>query len=119
MDVHSLPAIDATLNGTAAILLARGYYLIRHKRIAEHKRTMILAFLVSVAFLICYLAYHAQVGSVHYRKTGPIRIVYFTILISHTMLAGSVPVLAVVTLRRAWLGKFALHKKIARWTLPI
>lgn len=119
MDVHSLPAVDATLNGTAAVLLMRGYYLIRRKRIQEHKRTMILAFLVSAAFLICYLVYHAQVGSVHYRKTGPIRIVYYTILISHTLLAGTVPVLVIVTLRRAWLERFALHKKIARWTLPI
>lgn len=119
MDVHSLPAVDATLNGTAAVLLMRGYYLIRRKRIQEHKRTMILAFLVSVAFLICYLVYHAHVGSVHYKKTGPIRIVYYTILITHTLLAGTVPVLVIVTLRRAWLERFALHKKIARWTLPI
>jgi len=119
MDVHSLPAVDATLNGTAAVLLMRGYYLIRRRRIAEHKLTMILALLVSTAFLICYLVYHSQVGSVRYTRTGPIRIVYFSILISHTLLAATVPVLAIVTLRRAWLEKFALHKKIARWTLPI
>ncbi|HSM79510.1 MAG TPA: DUF420 domain-containing protein [Bryobacteraceae bacterium] len=119
MDVHSLPAVDATLNGTAAVLLMRGYYLIRRRRIAEHKLTMILALLVSIAFLICYLLYHSQVGSVRYTRTGPIRIVYFSILISHTLLAATVPVLAIITLRRAWLEKFALHKKIARWTLPI
>ena len=119
MDVHSLPAVDATLNGTAAVLLMRGYYLIRRRRIAEHKLTMILALLVSTAFLICYLVYHSQVGSVRYTRTGPIRIVYFSILISHTLLAATVPVLAIITLRRAWLEKFALHKKIARWTLPI
>ena len=119
MDVHSLPAVDATLNGTAAVLLMRGYYLIRRRRIAEHKLTMILALLVSTAFLICYLVYHSQVGSVRYTRTGPIRIVYFSILISHTLLAATVPVLAIVTLRRAWLEKFALHKKIARGTLPI
>ena len=119
MDVHSLPAVDATLNGTAAVLLMRGYYLIRRRRSAEHKLTMILALLVSTAFLICYLVYLSQVGSVRYTRTGPIRIVYFSILISHTLLAATVPVLAIVTLRRAWLEKFALHKKIARWTLPI
>lgn len=119
MNVHSLPAVDAILNGTAALLLARGYYLIRNKRIAEHRLTMILAFLVSIAFLICYLVYHFQVGSVHYPKTGPIRVVYFTILITHTILAATVPFLAVITLRRAWLQRFPLHKKIARWTLPI
>jgi putative membrane protein len=119
MDVHSLPAVDATLNGTCAVLLLRGYYLIRNKRVAEHKLTMVLAFLVSIAFLICYLVYHAQVGSVHYPKTGAIRIVYYTILITHTSLAVTVPVLAIITLRRAWSGRIADHRRIARWTLPI
>ena len=119
MDVHSLPAVDATLNATSAVLLSRGYYLIRQKRIHEHKLTMVLAFFVSIAFLICYVVYHAQVGSVHYQKAGPIRTVYFVILITHTTLALTVPFLAVITLRRAWLGKFQLHRRIARWTFPI
>jgi uncharacterized membrane protein YozB (DUF420 family) len=119
MDVHSLPAVDATLNATCAVLLLRGYYLIRNKRVAEHKLTMVLAFLVSTAFLICYLVYHWQVGSVHYPKTGAIRVVYYTILITHTSLAVTVPVLAIITLRRAWIGHIADHRKIARWTLPI
>ena len=119
MDVHSLPAVNATLNGTAAVLLATGYTLIRRKQIQAHKRVMLTAFAVSIAFLICYLVYHAQVGSVRYQKTGPIRAVYFTILITHTILAATVPVLAVITLRRALRGDFARHRQIARWTLPI
>jgi uncharacterized membrane protein YozB (DUF420 family) len=119
MDVHSLPAVNATLNGTAAILLVTGYTLIRKKRIDAHKRVMLTAFGVSIAFLICYLVYHAQVGSVHYPKSGAIRIVYYTILITHTILAACVPVLAIITLRRALRGDFVRHRRIARWTLPI
>ncbi len=119
MDVHSLPAVNATLNGTAAILLITGYTLIRKRRVDAHKRVMLTAFGVSVAFLICYLVYHAQVGSVRYPKGGAIRIVYYTILITHTILAACVPVLAIITLRRALRGDFVRHRRIARWTLPI
>jgi uncharacterized membrane protein YozB (DUF420 family) len=119
MDVHILPAVNATLNGTATVLLLTGYTLIRQKRIQAHRRVMLTAFGVSTAFLICYLIYHSQVGSVHYPKTGPIRAVYYSILISHTMLAVTVPVLAIITLRRALRGDFVRHRKIARWTFPI
>ena len=119
MDVHSLPAVNATLNATAAVLLVTGYTLIRCKRIQAHKRVMLTAFAVSVAFLVCYLVYHAQVGSVRYPKTGAIRAVYFSILITHTILAAAVPVLAIITLRRALRGDFVRHRRIARWTLPI
>ena len=119
MDVHSLPAVNATLNATAAVLLVCGYVLIRARAIQMHRLVMTTAFFVSIAFLICYLTYHAQVGSVPYRRTGPIRAVYFTILITHTVLAATVPVLAVITLRRAWRGDFKRHRRIARWTLPI
>jgi uncharacterized membrane protein YozB (DUF420 family) len=119
MDIHSLPAVNATLNGTAAVLLVTGYTLIRRRQIQAHKRVMLTAFCVSIAFLICYIVYHAQVGSVHYPKTGAIRVVYYTILITHTLLAVTVPVLAVITLRRALRGDFQNHRKIARWTFPI
>ena len=119
MDVHSLPAVNATLNGTAAALLASGYILIRRRAIELHKKVMLTAFCVSIAFLICYLIYHAQVGSVRYPKTGPIRTVYFTILITHTALAATVPVLAIITLRGALRNDFKRHRRIARWTLPI
>ena len=119
MDVHTLPAVNATLNATAAVLLLTGYTLIRRKKIQAHKRVMLTAFTVSIAFLICYLIYHAQVGSVHYPHTGAIRVVYYSILITHTLLAVTVPVLAIITLSRALKGDFVRHRKIARWTFPI
>jgi uncharacterized membrane protein YozB (DUF420 family) len=113
--------LNAVLNGTAAILLAIGYALIRNGKREAHKRVMIAAFCTSIVFLIDYLIYHAQVGSVHYpdRHIGAIRVLYFTILISHTLLAVSVPVLAIMTLRRALKGEFARHRKLAKWTWPI
>jgi len=117
--VQALPAVNAALNGTAAILLAIGYVLIRSGRIQAHKRVMLTAFGVSVAFLICYLIEHYEVGMVYYQKTGPIRAAYLSILTTHTILAAAVPVLAIVTLRRGLGGKFQPHRKIARWTLPI
>ena len=123
MDVHELPAVNAILNGTAAILLVRGYFLIRAGKREQHKKTMIAAFTVSVVFLISYLIYHANSGIVYYQKTGFIRYVYFTILYTHTPLAAAVPVLAIITLRRALnaekSGDFSRHRRIARWTLPI
>jgi uncharacterized membrane protein YozB (DUF420 family) len=119
IDVHSLPAVNATLNATAAVLLVIAYVLIRKRQIQAHKRVMLSALTVSIAFLACYLIYHAQVGSVHYPKTGAIRWVYFSILITHTTLAAAVPVLAIITLRRGLGGDFKKHRKIARWTLPI
>ncbi len=121
--IKDLPALNAILNGTAAILLLRGYALIRAGRREQHKRFMIAAFCVSALFLISYLVYHAQVGAVYFQKTGLIRAVYLTILFTHTVLAAAVPVLAIVTLRRALkaekTGKFYAHQRIARWTLPI
>jgi len=79
----------------------------------------ILMLAVSIVFLISYLVYHAQVGSVHYPHTGVLRTIYLTILFTHTVLAASVPVLAIITLRRALKGNFGRHRAIARWTLPI
>lgn len=119
IDVHSLPAVNATLNGTAAILLMIAYVFIRRKQVQAHRRTMLAAFTVSVLFLISYLIYHSQVGSVHFPHTGAIRTVYLTILFTHTVLAATVPVLAIITLRRALAGNFARHRAIARWTFPI
>ena len=84
-----------------------------------HRLTMIAAFSVSVVFLICYLVYHWNVGAVYFQKTGFIRALYLTILTTHTILAACVPVLAIITLRRALKGDFARHRRIARWTFPI
>ena len=117
--VHDLPTVNATLNATAAVLLMAGYILIRRRQITAHRRVMLTAFAVSVVFLICYLIYHAQVGSVHFPGTGAIRTVYFTILITHTILAACVPVLAIITLNRALKARFDKHRQIARWTFPI
>ena len=117
--IHDLPAINAFLNAMSAILLVWGYTLIRRHRQQSHKRVMIAAFATSCAFLTCYLIYHWHVGSVRFPHTGPLRTVYLTILTTHTILAATVPVLAIITLSRALSAKFDKHRKIARWTLPI
>lgn len=119
MDFTALPTVNAVLNGTAAVLLATGYRMIRRGRREAHRRLMLAAFSVSVLFLVSYLAYHYEVGSVRFTGTGPIRTVYFTILISHTVLAAAVPPLAVVTLWRALKGRLEAHRRIARLTLPV
>jgi len=100
-------------------LLVWGYILIRQKKIREHRRIMIVAFTTSVAFLVSYLVYHAQVGSVHYPHTGVLRTVYLSILGTHTILAAAVPVLAIITLSRGLSSRYDKHRKIAKWTLPI
>jgi len=117
--ISILPTINACLNFTAAVLLVWAYVLIRRKRIEQHRKVMITAFCVSIAFLICYLIYHAQVGSVHFQPTGPIRTVYFAILITHTILAAAVPFLAIVTLRRGLRNDLRRHVALAKWTFPI
>ena len=100
-------------------MLVTGFALIRRRRVVAHRKVMLAAFACSVLFLASYLVYHAQVGSVRFPGTGAVRTVYFTLLASHTVLAAAVPFLAVVTLWRALGGRFARHRAIARWTLPI
>jgi uncharacterized membrane protein YozB (DUF420 family) len=117
--VHSLPALNALLNGTSFLLLLIGYALIRSGRRAAHQRVMIAAFSCSVLFLTSYLIYHAQVGSVRFQGEGALRTVYLSILLTHTVLAAAVPFLAVVTLVRALRSRFDRHRAIARVTLPI
>jgi len=117
--IHDLPAVNATLNATSAVLLTTGYRMIRQGRRQTHKRVMLAAFTVSTLFLISYLVYHSQVGSVRYPHSGLIRTVYLSILATHTVLAATVPILAIVTLRRALKGEFNRHRRLARWTLPI
>lgn len=118
-DVHSLPALNATLNAIAAVLLVTGYALIRNRRFVAHRNVMTAALVCSVLFLTSYLVYHAQVGSVRFPGHGAPRAVYLTILLTHTILAATVPFLAGVTVVRAWRGRFPQHKRLARWTLPI
>ncbi len=119
MTVHDLPAVNATLNGISAVLLVIGYVLVRNRRIDAHRRVMLAAFATSTLFLICYLVYHAQVGSVPFPRHGFVRPLYFAILITHVTLAFTVPPLAIVTLSRGLKGRYDRHRAIARWTLPI
>ncbi len=119
MTVSDLPAINASLNGTAAALLVAGYAFIRRRRVTAHRACMILAVMASTLFLASYLTYHAQVGSVPYRGTGWLRGLYFAILLTHTVLAVVIVPLVAVTLMRALRGRFESHRAIARWTLPI
>jgi len=117
--MFSQAALNASLNGTSAILLACGYAAIRNGKMKVHKAFMISAFAVSTLFLISYLIYHYRVGHVVFQGQGWIRPVYFALLLSHTVLAIVIVPLILITLRRAWLEKFDRHKVIARWTLPL
>jgi len=119
MTVHDLPAVNAALNAISTVLLIVAYALILNRRIDAHRRAMIAAFVTSSLFLICYVIYHAQVGSVRFTRQGFVRPLYFGILITHVTLAAAVPPLAVVTLSRGLKRRFDRHKAIARWTLPI
>lgn len=119
LDVTLLPAVNATLNGTAAVLLIAGYIQIRRGQINAHRTCMLAAFITSALFLVSYLIYHALVGSVAFTGQGPIRTLYFTVLISHVSLAVIILPLALVTLRRGLRRDDARHVAVARWTLPI
>lgn len=117
--MFSHAALNASLNGLSAVLLAGGYAAIRSGKIALHKRFMIAAFVVSSLFLGSYLVYHHRVGHVVFQGQGWIRPVYFALLITHTLLAIVIVPMILITLRRAWLERFDRHRIIARWTLPL
>jgi len=118
--MFSQAALNATLNGISAILLVCGYAAIRSDKRELHKKFMLSAFSVSCAFLISYVIYHIRIREViHFEGQGFIRSVYFTLLISHTILAVVIVPLILITLRRAFLEKFDKHRTIARWTLPL
>lgn len=119
MNVRDLPTVNACLNGIATVLLIAGYVLIRQGRREAHRKVMLAAFGTSILFLACYLVYHFQVGSVRFPGTGAARALYLTILFTHVVLAAAVPVLAIITLRRAFAARFDKHRRIARWTLPV
>lgn len=119
LDVRDLPAVNASLNALAALLLITGYVLIRRGRRDAHRNAMVAALACSTLFLVSYLYYHAHVGSVRFPGTGAARTFYLSVLLTHTVLAAAVPVLAVITVALAWKGRFARHRRIARWTLPI
>jgi putative membrane protein len=117
--MFSQAALNACLNGASAVLLAGGYVAIRRGKMAVHKRFMISAFVMSSIFLASYLVYHYRVGHVVFQGQGWIRPVYFTLLLTHTVLAIVIVPMVLVTLRRAWLERFDRHRVIARWTLPL
>ena len=117
--MFSQAALNACLNGASAVLLASGYVAIRKGKMMVHKRFMISAFVMSSIFLGSYLIYHYRVGHVVFQGQGWIRPVYFTLLLTHTILAIVIVPMILVTLRRAWLERFDRHRVIARWTLPL
>jgi putative membrane protein len=118
--MFSQPALNAFLNGASAILLVLGYNAIRSGKRELHQKFMVSAFFVSCAFLVSYVIYHIRIHQViHFQGQGWIRPVYFTLLLSHTILAVVIVPLILITLRRAWLEKFDKHRRIARWTLPL
>jgi putative membrane protein len=119
VSVADLPKVNATLNGLSFALLLCGFYFIRKRKIKIHKTFMLSALAVSALFLASYLYYHSQVGTIHFKHTGWIRPVYFTILTSHSALAAIIVPLVLFTLWRALRADFIKHKQIAHWTLPI
>src|SRR5688572_20739799 len=126
---HPIVHVNAALNLTATVLLVVGFALIRQRREAAHKRVMLAALCVSTAFLACYLWYHAHVGSVPFTRTGPVRTVYLSILLSHIVLAAAVPFLAIITISTGYraygagppdaVGRRRRHRRLAWWTFPI
>ena len=118
-DYSVFPAINATLNGTSAVLLVTAHRMIQLKRVATHRALMLAAVGTSTLFLISYLYYHWHVGSVHFQGHGWSRPLYFGILISHTILAATIVPLVIITLTWALRGRFDRHRAIARWTYPI
>jgi putative membrane protein len=117
--ITDLPMLNAALNSLSAVFLFTGYLFIRSKNQDAHRACMLIAFACSILFLVSYLIYHYHVGSVRFKSQGWIRPVYFTILLTHTILAVAVVPLALVTLSRALRERFTAHRRIARWTFPI
>ena len=120
MTLHDFPALNASLNGAATILLSAGFLCIRRQRVAAHRACMLAAFAVSAAFLACYVAYHLQTGArTPFGGTGWIRPVYFAMLLSHILLAMVIVPLILITLTLALRGRFDRHRRWARWTFPL
>jgi uncharacterized membrane protein YozB (DUF420 family) len=119
MSVADLPALNATLNGVAALFLLAGYIFIKRRRIPAHRASMLAAVTASALFLVSYVIYHADAGSRPFPGTGPVRVVYFFILITHIVLAAAIVPMVLMTLTRALAGRFDRHAGIARRTLPV
>ena len=119
MDYSLLPTLNAILNATSGILVLFGYRNIKRSNESIHKRFMLSAIGVSAIFFASYLFYHWKVGSVKFQGSGLIRTFYFTLLISHTILAVTIVPMVLRTAYLALKGNFAKHRKIAKWTFPI
>lgn len=119
MEIASLPTLNASLNALASVFLVAGYVMIRSRRIDAHRRCMLSALGTSALFLISYVIYHANAGSVPFKGTGAVRVVYFAVLIPHIILAAAILPLALITTARGLRGDYTRHVRIARWTLPI
>ena len=119
IEIADLPAVNASLNALATVLLATGWVLISQGKVEQHRRCMLAAFATSSLFLASYLVYHFNVGAIAFTGQGPLRILYFTILISHIVLAIVILPMALITLARALRTQFDAHRRIARWTLPL
>jgi len=119
MEIADLPTLNASLNALASDFLVAGYVMIRSRRIDAHRRCMLSALGTSALFLISYVIYHANAGSVPFRGTGAVRVVYFAVLIPHIILAAAILPLALVTTARGLRGDYTRHVRIARWTLPV
>ncbi|MDW8240471.1 MAG: DUF420 domain-containing protein, partial [Acidobacteriota bacterium] len=119
IQLSDLPSLNAVLNTVSAVLLCAGYYFIKQRNIELHRACMLGAFCVSVAFLVSYLTYHYFYGSTKFTGQGGWRLLYFTILLSHTILAAVNLPMVLITLSRAWRQQFTTHRRIAKWTLPI
>jgi len=120
MTIHDLPAVNASLNGLSAVFLTAGFVFIRQKHKVAHRNCMVAAFVTSIVFLACYLTYHASVRTVtHFREPEWFRPVYLLVLLTHTVLAGVIVPLILITLWRAKKERFEAHKRIARWTWPL
>jgi len=119
MTTSELPALNATLNSLAALLLLAGWRFIRHQHRGAHRAAMLSAVLVSTLFLTSYVIYHANAGSRPFKGIGPVRTLYFTILITHVILAAAIVPMVFITASRALKGRFDRHVRIARWTLPL
>jgi putative membrane protein len=119
VEITDLPALNASLNALASVFLVIGYVLIRTGRREAHKRCMLTALTTSALFLISYVIYHANAGSVRFAGTGAIRVVYFAVLIPHVILAATILPLALMTTARGLRGDYQRHVRIARWTLPL
>ncbi|GBC98279.1 hypothetical protein HRbin17_00781 [bacterium HR17] len=119
LDIRDLPTVNAVLNATSAALLAVGYAFIRKGNIAAHRACMLGAVVASALFFASYTVYHAHAGTTKFAGTGWVRLVYFTVLISHTVLAAVIVPMVLVTLLRALRSDFQRHRALARWTLPL